>query len=237
MKKRRVVITGLGIVCPVGNTIAEAWRNILNGTSGIATLENIDTIGLAVSFGGSVKNFDVSEYLSPKEAKKMDIFIHYGMAAGIQAIEDSGIEVTDSNATRIGVAIGAGIGGLTTIEKTADLFREKGPKRISPFFVPSSIINMVSGNLSIKYGLKGPNFAIVTACTTGTHNIGDASRIIEYGDADVMIAGGTEMSTTNCGLGGFAAARALSTRNDDPRELLDLGILIGMVLFLVTEQV
>jgi len=217
MKKRRVVITGLGIVCPVGNTIAEAWHNILNGTSGIATLENIDTEGQAVTFGGSVKNFDVSEYLSPKEAKKMDIFIHYGMAAGIQAIEDSGIEVTDSNATRIGVAIGAGIGGLTTIEKTADLFREKGPKRISPFFVPSSIINMVSGNLSIKYGLKGPNFAIVTACTTGTHNIGDASRIIEYGDADVMIAGGTEMSTTNCGLGGFAAARALSTRNDDPK--------------------
>ena len=217
MKKRRVVITGLGIVCPVGNTIAEAWRNILNGTSGIATLENIDTEGQAVTFGGSVRNFDVSKYLSPKEAKKMDIFIHYGMAAGIQAIEDSGIEVTESNADRIGVAIGAGIGGLTTIEKTADLFREKGPKRISPFFVPSSIINMVSGNLSIKYGLKGPNFAIVTACTTGTHNIGDASRIIEYGDADVMIAGGTEMSTTNCGLGGFAAARALSTRNDDPK--------------------
>jgi len=217
MKKRRVVITGLGIVCPVGNTIAEAWRNILNGTSGIATLENIDTEGQSVTFGGSVKNFDVSEYLSPKEAKKMDIFIHYGMAAGIQAIEDSGIEVTESNADRIGVAIGAGIGGLSTIEKTADLFREKGPKRISPFFVPSSIINMVSGNLSIKYGLKGPNFAIVTACTTGTHNIGDASRIIEYGDADVMIAGGTEMSTTNCGLGGFAAARALSTRNDDPK--------------------
>ena len=217
MKKRRVVITGLGIVCPVGNTIAEAWRNILNGTSGIATLENIDTEGQSVTFGGSVRNFDVSEYLSPKEAKKMDIFIHYGMAAGIQAIEDSGIEVTESNADRIGVAIGAGIGGLTTIEKTADLFREKGPKRISPFFVPSSIINMVSGNLSIKYGLKGPNFAIVTACTTGTHNIGDASRIIEYGDADVMIAGGAEMSTTNCGLGGFAAARALSTRNDDPK--------------------
>jgi len=217
MKKRRVVITGLGIVCPVGNTIAEAWRNILNGNSGIDTLENINTEGQAVTFGGSVKNFDISEYLSPKEAKKMDIFIHYGMAAGIQAIEDSGIEVSESNAERIGVAIGAGIGGLTTIEKTADLFREKGPRRISPFFVPSSIINMVSGNLSIKYGLKGPNFAIVTACTTGTHNIGDASRIIEYGDADVMIAGGTEMSTTNCGLGGFAAARALSTRNDDPK--------------------
>jgi len=217
MKKRRVVITGLGIVSPVGNTVAEAWRNILKGVSGIATLENIDTEGQAVTFGGSVKNFNISEYLSPKEAKKMDIFIHYGMAAGIQAIEDSGIEVTESNAERIGVAIGAGIGGLKTIEKTADLFREKGPKRISPFFVPSSIINMVSGNLSIKYGLKGPNFAIVTACTTGTHNIGDASRIIEYGDADVMIAGGTEMSTTNCGLGGFAAARALSTRNDDPK--------------------
>jgi len=217
MKKRRVVITGLGIVCPLGNTITEAWGNILNGNSGIATLENIDTVAQTVTFGGSVKNFDVSKYLSPKETKKMDIFIHYGMAAGIQAIEDSGIEITESNAERIGVAIGAGIGGLTTIEKTADLFREKGPKRISPFFVPSSIINMVSGNLSIKYGLKGPNFAIVTACTTGTHNIGDASRIIEYGDADVMIAGGTEMSTTNCGLGGFAAARALSTRNDDPQ--------------------
>jgi len=217
MEKRRVVITGLGIVCPVGNTVTEAWGNILNGNSGIATLENIDTEGQTVTFGGSINNFDVSEYLSSKEAKKMDIFIHYGMAAGIQAIEDSGIEVTESNAERIGVAIGAGIGGLTTIEKTADLFREKGAKRISPFFVPSSIINMVSGNLSIKYGLKGPNFAIVTACTTGTHNIGDASRIIEYGDADVMIAGGTEMSTTNCGLGGFAAARALSTRNDDPQ--------------------
>ena len=217
MKKRRIVVTGLGIVCPVGNTITEAWGNILNGNSGIASLENIDTEGQTVTFGGSIKNFDVSEYLSHKEAKKMDIFIHYGMAAAIQAIEDSGIEVTESNAERIGVAIGAGIGGLTTIEKTADLFREKGAKRISPFFVPSSIINMVSGNLSIKYGFKGPNFAIVTACTTGTHNIGDASRIIEYGDADVMIAGGTEMSTTNCGLGGFAAARALSTRNDDPK--------------------
>ena len=217
MKKRRIVVTGLGIVCPVGNTITEVWGNILNGNSGIASLENIDTEGQTVTFGGSVKNFDVSEYLSSKEAKKMDIFIHYGKAAAIQAIEDSGIEVTESNAERIGVAIGAGIGGLTTIEKTADLFREKGAKRISPFFVPSSIINMVSGNLSIKYGFKGPNFAIVTACTTGTHNIGDASRIIEYGDADVMIAGGTEMSTTNCGLGGFAAARALSTRNDDPK--------------------
>ncbi|BAS67904.1 beta-ketoacyl-ACP synthase II [Bathymodiolus septemdierum thioautotrophic gill symbiont] len=216
MSKRRVVITGMGIVSPVGSTITDAWRNILNGKSGINVLSNIDTEGQSVKFGGSVKGFDIADYLSPKESKKMDTFIHYGMAAGIQAIEDSGIEITEENAERIGVAIGAGIGGLGTIEKTTDLYREKGARRISPFFVPSSIINMISGNLSVKYGLKGPNFAIVTACTTGTHNIGDASRLIEYGDADVMIAGGAEMSTTNCGLGGFAAARALSTRNDDP---------------------
>ena len=216
MSKRRVVITGMGIVSPVGNSVKESWSNILVGKSGINSLTNLETEGQAVKFGGSVKNFEITDYLKPKDAKKMDTFIHYGMAAGIQAIEDSGIEVTEENAERIGVAIGAGIGGLGTIERTADLFREKGAKRISPFFVPSSIINMISGNLSIKYGLKGPNFAIVTACTTGTHNIGDASRLIEYGDADVMIAGGAEMSTTNCGLGGFAAARALSTRNDDP---------------------
>ena len=216
MSKRRVVITGMGIVSPVGNSIEESWSNILAGKSGINSLTNLETEGQAVKFGGSVKNFEITDYLKPKDAKKMDTFIHYGMAAGIQAIEDSGIEVTEENAERIGVAIGAGIGGLGTIERTADLFREKGAKRISPFFVPSSIINMISGNLSIKYGLKGPNFAIVTACTTGTHNIGDASRLIEYGDADVMVAGGAEMSTTNCGLGGFAAARALSTRNDDP---------------------
>ena len=217
MRKRRVVVTGLGIVSPVGNSVTQSWSNILNGVSGIDYLTNLETEGQAVTFGGSIKDFDIGDYISPKDAKKMDIFIHYGMAAGIQAIEDSGIEVTDRNAERIGVAIGAGIGGLQTIEKTANLFRDKGAKRISPFFVPSSIINMVSGNLSIKYGLKGPNFAIVTACTTGTHNIGDASRLIEYGDADVMIAGGTEMSTTDCGLGGFASARALSTRNDDPK--------------------
>jgi len=216
MSKRRVVITGMGIISPVGNSVEESWSNILAGKSGINSLTNLETEGQAVKFGGSVKNFEITDYLKPKDAKKMDTFIHYGMAAGIQAIEDSGIEVTEENAERIGVAIGAGIGGLGTIERTADLFREKGAKRISPFFVPSSIINMISGNLSIKYGLKGPNFAIVTACTTGTHNIGDASRLIEYGDADVMIAGGAEMSTTNCGLGGFAAARALSTRNDDP---------------------
>jgi 3-oxoacyl-[acyl-carrier-protein] synthase II len=216
MSKRRVVITGMGIISPVGNSVEESWSNILAGKSGINLLTNLETEGQAVKFGGSVKNFEITDYLKPKDAKKMDTFIHYGMAAGIQAIEDSGIEVTEENAERIGVAIGAGIGGLGTIERTADLFREKGAKRISPFFVPSSIINMISGNLSIKYGLKGPNFAIVTACTTGTHNIGDASRLIEYGDADVMVAGGAEMSTTNCGLGGFAAARALSTRNDDP---------------------
>mgnify|MGYP000653837086 FL=1 len=217
MSKRRVVVTGLGVVSPVGNSVKQSWENILNGVSGIDCLTNLDTEGQVVTFGGSVKDFDIGDYISPKDAKKMDVFIHYGMAAGIQAIEDSGIEVTEENAERIGVAIGAGIGGLHTIEKTANLFRDKGAKRISPFFVPSSIINMVSGNLSIKYGLKGPNFAIVTACTTGTHNIGDASRLIEYGDADVMIAGGTEMSTTNIGLGGFAAARALSTRNEDPK--------------------
>jgi len=216
MSKRRVVITGMGIVSPVGNTIDESWNNILAGKSGINSLTNLETDGQSVTFGGSIKNFEITDFLKPKDAKKMDTFIHYGMAAGIQAFEDCGIEVTEENAERIGVAIGAGIGGLGTIERTADLFREKGAKRISPFFVPSSIINMISGNLSIKYGFKGPNFAIVTACTTGTHNIGDASRLIEYGDADVMIAGGAEMSTTNCGLGGFAAARALSTRNDDP---------------------
>ncbi|WP_428087101.1 beta-ketoacyl-ACP synthase II [Candidatus Thioglobus sp.] len=216
MSKRRVVITGMGIISPVGNSPKEAWKNILAGKSGINTLTNIQTEGQSVTFGGSVKNFEITDYLKPKDAKKMDPFIRYGMAAGIQAFEDCGLEVTEQNAERIGVAIGAGIGGLGTIEKTADLFREKGARRISPFFVPSSIINMISGNLSIKYGLKGPNFSIVTACTTGTHNIGDASRLIEYGDADVMVAGGAEMSTTNCGLGGFAAARALSTRNDDP---------------------
>ncbi len=216
MSKRRVVITGMGIVSPVGNSIDESWKNILAGKSGINTLTNLDTEGQFVTFGGSVKDFNITDYLAPKDAKKMDAFVHYGMVAGIQAIEDSGIEVTEQNAERIGVAIGAGIGGLGTIEKTVDLCRKKGAKRISPFFVPSSIINMIAGNLSIKYGLKGPSFAISTACSTGTHNIGDAARLIEYGDADVMIAGGAEMSTTDCGLGGFAAVRALSTRNDDP---------------------
>jgi 3-oxoacyl-[acyl-carrier-protein] synthase II len=215
--KRRVVITGLGVVSPVGSSVNTAWENIKNGVSGIRTIETIDTANQSVTFGGSITDFEIEKYFSSKEAKKMDTFIHYGMAAGIQAIEDSGLEVTDENRTRIGVAIGSGIGGLDTIEKTTLIAQEKGPKRISPFFVPSAIINMISGNLSIKYGLQGPNYAIVTACTSGTHNIGNAARMIEYGDCDVMIAGGAEMSTTTTGLGGFAAARALSTRNNDPQ--------------------
>ena len=216
MSKRRVVITGLGAVTPVGLNVEESWKNILAGNSGIATIDRIDTSGFSVTFGGSVKGFDVTEYITPKEARKMDVFIHYGMAAAKQAIADSGIEVTEENAERIGVAIGSGIGGLETIENNFRIFIDKGARRISPFFVPASIINMISGNLSIDHGFKGPNISIVTACTTGTHNIGDAGRMIEYGDADIMVAGGAEMATTYTGLGGFAAARALSTRNDDP---------------------
>ncbi len=217
MNNRRVVVTGLGIVSPVGNNIKDSWDNIINGKSGIDYITHLDIENQSVSFGGSVKNLEVEKYLDKKEARKMDVFIHYGLIAAIQAIEDAGLEVDEASADRIGVAIGAGIGGLDSIEKTTMLFNKKGPRRISPFFVPSSIINMISGNLSIMYGFKGPNFAIVTACTTGTHNIGDAARIIEYGDADVMIAGGAEMATTNCGLGGFAAAHALSKRNDAPK--------------------
>jgi 3-oxoacyl-[acyl-carrier-protein] synthase II len=216
MSKRRVVITGMGMVSPVGLDVAQSWDSILKGKSGINKLTQIDTDGQSVKFGGSVKNFDVTKYLSVKDARKMDIFIHYGMAASIQAIEDSKIEVTTENAENIGVAIGSGIGGLNNIEKNSDIFRKKGARYISPFFVPSSIINMVAGNISIKYGFKGPNFSIVTACASGTHNIGDAARIIEYGDADVMIAGGAEMPTTDCCVAGFSSARALSTRNEDP---------------------
>ncbi len=216
MAKRRVVITGLGMVCPVGLTVAESWENILAGKSGIAPIEHFDTRAFSVKFGGSVKNFDVEQYLSRKDAKKMDAFIHYGMAAGIQAIEDAGLEITEENAWRIGVSIGSGIGGLPGIEKGFNAFLKGGPRKISPFFVPSNIINMISGNLSVKYGMKGPNLAMATACATATHSIGDAARIIEYGDADVMITGGAEMATSETGLGGFAAARALSTRNDDP---------------------
>lgn len=216
MSKRRVVITGLGIISPLGNDVAETWENIRNGKSGIGLISHFDTSAFSVRIGGSIKNFDPARYISPKDIKKMDPFIHYGMAAGSQAIEDSGLEVNEKNAHRVGVAVGSGIGGLPGIEKGTQLYLEGGPRKLSPFFVPSNIINMISGNLSIKYGAKGPNFAIVTACATGTHNIGDAARLIEYGDADVMIAGGAEMATSPTGLGGFAAARALSTRNDDP---------------------
>lgn len=217
MTKRRVVVTGLGMLSPLGNTVSETWDNILQGKSGIDTISHFDVTDFPVRIGGSIRNFDATEYIPKKDLKKMDPFIHYGMAAGIQAIEDSGLQITESNAGRVGVAIGSGIGGLPGIEKGTQLYLEGGPRKISPFYVPSNIINMISGNLSIRYGAKGPNFAIVTACTTGTHNIGDSARIIEYGDADVMIAGGAEMASSPTGLAGFAAARALSTRNDDPQ--------------------
>jgi len=206
----------MGMVSPVGLSVKESWENILAGKSGIAPITHFDTSGFSTTFGGSVKNFDVSNYLSPKDAKKMDPFIHYGIAASMEAIKDSGLEVTEQNAERIGVAVGSGIGGLPGIEKGHEAFMKGGPRKISPFFVPSNIINMISGHVSIMYGLKGPNIALVTACATGTHSIGDAARLIEYGDADVMIAGGAEMATSPCGLGGFGSARALSTRNDDP---------------------
>ena len=216
MSKRRVVVTGLGLLTPVGNTVEESWKNIVAGKSGIAPITAFDASAFTTRISGSVKDFDATEYLSVKDIKKMDTFIHFGIAAGVQALEDSGIEVTEENAERIGVAIGSGIGGLPTIEKNRDAFVAGGPRKISPFFVPSSIINMVSGNLSIMRGLKGPNISIVSACTTGAHNIGDAARMISYGDADAMVAGGSEMATSALGVGGFAAARALSTRNDDP---------------------
>jgi 3-oxoacyl-[acyl-carrier-protein] synthase II len=217
LDKRRVVVTGLGLITPVGNSVAETWKNILAGRSGIAPITHFDTTDFPVRFGGSVKNFNIEEYISAKKAKKMDPFIHYGIAAGIEAFRDSGLEITDANAHRTGVAVGSGIGGLPGIEKGTETLLEKGPRRISPFFVPSNIINMVSGNLSIELGAKGPNFAIVTACASGTHNIGDAARIIEHGDADVMIAGGAEMASSPTSLAGFANAKALSTRNEDPQ--------------------
>jgi 3-oxoacyl-[acyl-carrier-protein] synthase II len=216
MSKRRVVVTGLGAVTPVGLSVAESWENILAGKSGVAPITSFDVTDFPVRFGASVKNFDVETVISRKDAKKMDTFIHYGIAAAAEAIKDAGLEVTDANAERIGVAIGSGIGGLPGIEAGYDSFLSGGPRRISPFFVPSNIINMISGNLSIMYGMKGPNTAIVTACSTGTHCISAAGRMIQYGDADVMIAGGAEMATSKTGLGGFAAARALSTRNEDP---------------------
>tara|TARA_B100000745_G_scaffold296893_1_gene242975 strand:+ start:572 stop:1813 length:1242 start_codon:yes stop_codon:yes gene_type:complete len=216
VSKRRVVVTGLGMITPLGNNVSETWEGILKGSSGIALLDHFDTTDFTVRIGGSIKDLVLDNYIPRKDQKKMDPFIHYGIAAGVQAIEDSGLDLDKEDTNRIGVAIGSGIGGLPGIEKGVELFHSGGPRRISPFYVPSNIINMISGHLSIMYGFKGPNFSIVTACTTGTHNIGDAARLIEYGDADVMVAGGAEMATSRTGLAGFAAARALSTRNDEP---------------------
>ena len=217
MARRRVVITGLGIVSPVGNTVEEAWQNILAGKSGIAAVTKFDTSTFPVQFAGEVKNFDITQYISAKDARRMDDFIHFGLAAGIQAVHDAGLDKEGAaDPERVGVAIGSGIGGLPLIEATKDEYTAGGVRKVSPFFVPGSIINMISGNLSIEFGFKGPNIALVSACTTGTHSIGDAARIIEYGDADVMVAGGAESTVSPLGMGGFCAARALSTRNDDP---------------------
>lgn len=216
MTRRRVVITGLGIVSPVGNSIPEAWDSIVNGRSGITEVTRFDTTDFPVKIAGEVKGFNVGDYLSPKEARRMDTFIHYGLAAGIQAVKDAGIEVPGENAERFGVNIGSGIGGLPMIEATHDDFKRGGPRKISPFFIPGTIINMISGHLSIMYGFKGPCVAMVTACTTATHCIGESARMIQYGDADVMVAGGAESTITPLAIGGFASAKALSTRNDDP---------------------
>ncbi len=215
-KNRRVVVTGLGCISPVGNTITETWNAITEGKSGIARITKFDALPFSTQFAGEVKGFNIEDYIPAKDARHMDSFIHYGMAAGMQAMRDCGVVVTEENADRIGVIIGSGIGGLPLIEETKADYEKRGPRRISPFFVPASIINMISGNLSIQYGLRGPNLAIVTACSTGLHCIGAAARLIEYGDADVMIAGGAEGTISPLGLGGFASARALSTRNDDP---------------------
>jgi len=218
MSRRRVVVTGLGCISPLGNDVKSTWDGILAGKSGAAPIENFDTEKFATKFAAQVKNFDVANYIHPKEAKKMDGFIQYGYAAAIEAIRDSGIEATEADAHRIGLAIGAGIGGLDTIERNHATLLKSGPRRVSPFFVPAAIINMIAGYLSIDYGFKGPNIAITTACTTGTHNIGYAARTIGYGDADVMVAGGAEMASTQLGIAGFGAARALSTNNDAPEQ-------------------
>ncbi|KGK42267.1 3-oxoacyl-ACP synthase [Nitrincola sp. A-D6] len=217
MSRKKVVVTGLGLLTPVGNTVKEAWDSILAGKSGAQNIEHFDTSAFATRFSAPVKAFDLEPYMSVKEARKMDLFIQYGMVAAIQAVEDAGLEVTEENAPRIGCAIGSGIGGLPMIENTHNILNKSGPRKVSPFFVPGSIINMIAGNLAIKYGFRGPNIAITTACTSGTHNIGHAMRMIQYGDADIMIAGGAEMATTPLGIAGFSAARALSTRNDDPQ--------------------
>ncbi len=217
MTARRVVVTGLGMVAPVGLDIPSAWESVVAGRSGIQPITHFDVSAFSTQFGGPIYGFDITDYVSKKEAKKMDNFIHYGVAAGIQAIKDSGFEVTEENADRIGVLIGSGIGGITGIENSYQAYLDGGPRKISPFFVPASIINMVSGNLSIMFGLKGPNYSIVSACSSGAHSIGEAAMMIRYGRTDVMVAGGAEMATSPVGLGGFAAARALSKRNDDPQ--------------------
>jgi len=221
MSRRRVVVTGLGLISPVGNTVAEGWANLLAGRSGIANITRFDASAFACKFAGEVKGFKVEDYFPAKDARHMDTFIHYGLAASIQAVRDSGLptgaDLKEEEAERIGVLVGSGIGGLPLIEDTHAELTNRGPRRITPFFVPASIINMISGHVSITYGFKGPNLAIVTACTTGLHSIGEAGRLIEYGDADVMVAGGAESTVSPLGVGGFAAARALSTRNDDPQ--------------------
>jgi 3-oxoacyl-[acyl-carrier-protein] synthase II len=220
MPRKRVVVTGLGLISPVGNTVAEGWANLVAGRTGIGPITKFDASAFACRFAGEVKGFQVEQYMPAKEARHMDTFIHYGMAAAVQAVQDAGIAHGDAlseiQAERIGCIVGSGIGGLPMIEQTQADYAERGPRRISPFFVPASIINMISGHISIRYGFKGPNLAIVTACTTGLHCIGEAGRMIEYGDADVMVAGGAEATVSPLGIGGFAAARALSTRNDDP---------------------
>ena len=216
LSKRRVVVTGLGIISPVGNSIDDAWTNLMAGQSGITRISRFDPTAFACQIAGDVKNFDLAKYLTPKDARRMDTFIHFGLAAAIDAFKDSGLEVTEANRERIGVNIGSGIGGLQMIEETHKVYLADGPRKISPFFIPATIINMISGHLSIMLGLQGPNVAMVTACTTGTHAVGEAGRMIEYGEADVMIAGGSESCICPLAIGGFASARALSTRNDDP---------------------
>jgi len=217
MSKRRIAVTGVGLVTPVGIGVTESWKNIIQGVSGISKITKFDPSNFSSQIAGEVKNFDPVNYLNPKEARRMDTFIQYGLVAGTEAIKDAGFEVNDSNAHRIGVSIGSGIGGLGTIEATNDTFDAGGPRKVSPFFIPGTIINMISGNLSIMFGLKGPNTCIVTACTTGTHCIGDAARMIAYGDADIMVAGGSEAAITELSVAGFASAKALSSRNDDPK--------------------
>ncbi|MBY8157584.1 beta-ketoacyl-ACP synthase II [Vibrio fluvialis] len=216
MSKRRVVVTGMGMLSPVGNTVESSWKALLAGQSGIVNIEHFDTTNFSTRFAGLVKDFNCEEYMSKKDARKMDLFIQYGIAAGIQALDDSGLVITEENAPRVGVAIGSGIGGLDLIETGHQALMEKGPRKVSPFFVPSTIVNMVAGNLSIMRGLRGPNIAISTACTTGLHNIGHAARMIAYGDAEAMVAGGSEKASTPLGMAGFGAAKALSTRNDEP---------------------